>query len=300
VKRVGPVLPNFFIPGAPKCGTTALYHYLREHPEVYMASPKEPNYFASDLRSGRSMSGRRYARLFAHAEPSHRRVGEASTSYLLSEKAIPEIEAALPAPNYIVCARNPIELAESLHRQQLFQGIEDVPCFREAWRLQEARRRGGAPVPRRCPNVRLLLYGDSARVGRQIERMLEYVERERLLVVLLEDLRDDPRGEYRRILRFLDLPDDGREDFPVVNPAGARRFPAIHAWVRRAVAAKNTVGLGYFGERWNALYDRLTARPAQRSTLDPALSQEMADFFADDVERLERITGRALREQYLG
>ena len=79
--------PDFVIAGAPKCGTTSLWNYLRAHPAVFMAANKEPNYFCSDLPAERVASLAEYEALFSTAPP-HALTGEASVFYLYSEVAI--------------------------------------------------------------------------------------------------------------------------------------------------------------------------------------------------------------------
>lgn len=285
------MLPNLIIPGAPKCGTTAIYEYLRAHPDVFMCTPKEPNYFAGYLRPDKPISWIRYCGLFSAAE-SYRYRGDASTNYLLSRTAIPQIEEALECPKYIVCVRNPTDLAISLHRQRLLQGFEDVESFQKAWRLIEKRRSGESPLPAGCPHPELLFYDENARIGSQIELMLEVVEWRRILLIFLEDLRTDPKEEYKRILDFLNLKNDGRTEFDVVNPASVRTWPRLHRLVLRVARAKNRVGIGYCGEAINRLYDKLTVREARGWMEEEDVREELVAYFEDEVEKIERIAGR--------
>lgn len=94
--------PNFFIIGAPKCGTTSLAHWLAQHPEVFMSPVKEPHYFSTDfpLTSWRDPDD--YHSLFEGADTHHKAVGEASVWYLRSREAVPQIEAHYPGARYIV------------------------------------------------------------------------------------------------------------------------------------------------------------------------------------------------------
>src|SRR5690349_21884975 len=100
VQRIAPLLecntvsgkPNFFIVGAPKCGTTALYEYLRPHPNVFLPRVKEPHFFATDLGTYPAVKTRAaYDRLFADSLAEHTRVGEASVYYLRSSAALANI-----------------------------------------------------------------------------------------------------------------------------------------------------------------------------------------------------------------
>jgi hypothetical protein len=131
-----PGRPNFFIVGAPKCGTTALYEYLRLHPNIFMPQYKEPHSFATDLGAYPLIkSPDAYAELFRDACGRHLRVGEASVYYLRSSTAIANIHDFDPEAKIIALFRNPVDLVHALHAQLLYVGEEVVPDFEAAWRL---------------------------------------------------------------------------------------------------------------------------------------------------------------------
>ena len=152
-------IPDFFIIGAPKCGTNALYSYLGGHPHVFMPALKEPQYFCHDfpgLAQVRNQDD--YTRLFEVA-PAGAVLGEASVWYLYSEVAVPAIRAANPATKLIVILRNPIDAAYSLHTQFLRSLKETEDDFEAAWNLQEPRHHGRgcratAPSHGACSTVR--------------------------------------------------------------------------------------------------------------------------------------------------
>ena len=102
--------PNFFIVGAPKCGTTAMTTYLRDHPQIFMPLQKEPHYFAEDYPIFREVwTEKQYLHLFRSADSSHLAVGEASVWYLYSDHALPRIKAFAPDARIIVQVRNPVD-----------------------------------------------------------------------------------------------------------------------------------------------------------------------------------------------
>ena len=293
-----PRLPNFVIAGAPKCGTTSLAAWLGQHPRVYMSPLKEPAYFALDLESRSVRSWEVYTRLFEGAGQQDIAVGEASTAYLFSHAAIPCIEKQLPAVRYIVMIRNPIEMAYSLHEQQQYIGNENVTDFSEAWHLS-AERRGGRKVPARCHEPLMLDYQSFCQLGEQLERLLQIVPSDRILILVLDDLRKDPRVEYSKALEFLGLPDDGRTEFRVHNPAkgwrsrwlgrGVRQFAIAvsTAKYRMNVLPKRSLGVVRF------LQERATKyRP--RAPMSAELRRELRDFYSEDVSKLERILERDL------
>src|SRR5210317_560697 len=114
--------PNFFILGAPKCGTTSLAYWLSQHPNVYVSPDKEPLHYSTDFPASTPHSERSYLDLFAEATEQHIAIGEASVWYLRSKDAVANIENEIPEAKYIVMLRNPVEMAPSLHWQTVFNG----------------------------------------------------------------------------------------------------------------------------------------------------------------------------------
>lgn len=292
-------MPNFFIIGAPKCGTTSLASWLAEHPNVYMSPVKEPNFYNADLGKVK-ITRREYEALFSSATDNHHAIGEASTSYLFSRAAVPNIERELPNSRYIVMVRNPMDMAYSFHEQLLFLGFEHVKSFAEAWRLSEERADGRA-VTRWCHEPELLDYKSVCRLGEQIERLFATVTRDRVLVIVLDDVKENPRREYVRVLDFLGVDDDCRTDFPIENPAKERRWPGLQRVAqmagRASVSAKQRLGVPR--TKGTGVLTKLSAlnthyRP--RPPLPPGLRRELQDYFRDDVLLLSRLLDRDLSE----
>lgn len=127
--------PNFFILGAPKCGTTSMAAWLGEHPRIYTSAIKEPFFFSTDIRNQLVRTRPTYLRLFSGVRKEHLAVGEASATYLFSQAAVPSIEEHLPGARYTVMLRNPVELGYALHDQRIREFNENVKDFRRAWHL---------------------------------------------------------------------------------------------------------------------------------------------------------------------
>lgn len=291
-----PKLPDFFIIGAPKCGTTSLAAWLAEHPRVFISPIKEPFYFSVDLNNRFIKEWDDYRRLFKGPGDEVSVVGEASTTYLFSNAAIPLIERELPGSKYIVMIRNPVDMAYSLHEQQLYSNNETVKDFAMAWRLSPARRSGNQ-VPAHCPEPLLLDYQAFCSLGTQLRRLFSIVPRDRVLVLVLDDIRSEPRTEYLSTLGFLGVPDDGRTDFPVFNAAkqwrSAKAGIAIRWTARKIAVLKHTKNL--LPKRSLGLIDYVQERSAMvrvRPPMSPDLRSELRDFYAQDVRDLEAILGR--------
>lgn len=220
--------PNFFIIGAPKCGTTALAHYLSEHPAVFFSEPKEPFYLSDDYPKLKEQHLLRelddYLKLFKDAAPNiHQSIGEGSTNYLASKNAVSNAIALNPKAKFIVMLRNPVQVVHAYHMEQVWARNEDELNFESAWRLQSARKLGER-IPRSCVAEQFLQYQDLATFSPQIKRLQAVVPAEQVLVLLLDDLKQDPAQVYRKVLKFLELEDDRRSVFPVVNPSHKHRY----------------------------------------------------------------------------
>ena len=282
--------PNFFILGAPKCGTTSLAHWLARHPQVFMPAIKELDYFNTDIRKAFTETWPQYQAHYAPALPSHRAVGEASTGYLRSEVAVPAIEARYPACRYIVCLRNPVDMASAWHRQMLFECWEDVRDFTTAWKLQETRREGHA-LPAGCLEPANLQYARVCALGSQVERLLTHVPAARVHFVLLEDLRDRPREVWRGVQAFLGIDDDGRQRFPALNVASDVPRPLARA-IRATSDFKRRHRIGFGFGILNGLNQRMGKPP--REALPETTRALLREHFRPEVEKLQRYIGRDL------
>ncbi|ADE14477.1 sulfotransferase [Nitrosococcus halophilus Nc 4] len=285
--------PNFFILGAPKCGTTSFASWLSAHPEIFMSSPKEPRYFNRDFQSFfRPRSIKEYEQLFEAADEGHLVVGEATTGYLHSLEAVPAILQYNADAKFLVCLRNPVHMVPSLYSQNLKSGIEKELSLERAWALQKERRRG-VLVPRTCPDPKQLLYGPICSLGEQMERLFKLVSRERVLVILLDDMKIDPRREYRRALDFLGVGDDGRSHFPVENARQIPRYPRLAQGVRVAATVRKRLGIGK-GTGVASIVQSWNNRRAINNLISPEMQEKLCIYFRDDVEKLSKLLGRDL------
>jgi len=295
------VKPNFFIVGAPKCGTTALFRYLRLHPNIYLPAKKEPHFFAQDLGDYPAIKTmEQYLALFAGAKESHLRVGEASVYYLRSAVAIPGIRAFNPEARIIAMFRNPVDMVYSFHSQLLYWSEETVVDFETAWRLQEPRSRG-LDLPLGSRGAFLLQYAEMARLGSQLERLLATFPAAQVKPILYDDFAASPRQVYDEVITFLGLPYDGRTEFPRINDNKRARV----AWLRNLIrkpppvlreayrGVKARVGRKPLDTIRQAVISRLTVNE-RREPLSPEFRAELVEVFRDEVALLGRLLGRDL------
>jgi len=237
-------VPDFFIVGHPKSGTTALYLMLRDHPEIFMPL-KETRFFAPEQRLRLNRLGpdrvprtlEDYLSLFDSAT-SEQRVGEASPEYLMSVGAAGRIAEVQPDARIIAVLREPAEFLRSFHLQSLHNYIETEKDFGKAIMLEDDRRRG-KHVPRLSQSPEMLLYSNLVRYTEQVRRYREVFGSENVMVLAYEDFRRDNDETVRSVLRFLGVDDSVALESVRTNTAPAIRFLALKQIERVVLAAHN-------------------------------------------------------------
>jgi hypothetical protein len=279
--------PNFFIIGAPKCGTTTLLNWLRQHPNVLMPQTIEPHFFNTDHARPGGITRGEYEQLFAPAGDQHLAVGEKSVWYLASRDAVANILDYNSEARFIVCLRNPITMAYALHHQKLWGGSEQIASFANAWKAQDERAAttGGSGLASQ------LLYGPACALGSHVERLASKVPSDRIHMVFLDDMNYDPQAVYGDVLSFLGVA-PFESDFARVNESKIRRSPLIGTVVRsigrtkRALGLNKSVGILSRMESWN--------RVAKKWQPDPKMTDVLKNYYRDDIALLGRLTNRDL------
>jgi hypothetical protein len=289
---------NLFIVGAPKCGTSAWFEYLRSHPDIFFPD-KEYCFFALDLPNFRFIhSEAEYSTLFAESGAA-KVIGEASAMYLFSEAAAEAIRRYNPNSKILIFLREQEEYLPSLHNQFLWEFSEEIQDFETVWRL--SGRRPAKTIPRTCLEPRTLDYAAMGRFREQVERYLAAFPAEQVRVIRFRDWVSDPRATYLEILDFLGVEDDGRDEFPPVNEG--MRYRSRHLvrflyyppeFVRKAVRlVKRIMGL-----QGRAIYQKVVpilSAPGYRKDISPELRDEIRRSYEADNRLLEERLRRSSR-----
>lgn len=281
------IKPNLFIIGAPKCGTTALAEYLRTHPDIFISDPKEPHYFSTDVKTTITNTSK-YLELFEGTGNKKIR-GEASVWYLFSIEAIGKILEFNPDAKFIVMIRNPIEQARSLHAQLVSTGRESESNFDSAWLKSIKNKKARHP---------LTAYEDVSALGSQLECAMQQIPKEQLHIIVFDDLVKNTRREYTRLLKFLNVKDDGRTEFPKVNPGKVVRSNLLHKMghglpkplVNTIFGAKRLLGI----KRLN-ITKRLRAintKVGKTQNVNPETYKQMREVFMPEIHKLEQLLNR--------
>lgn len=290
-------LPTFIVIGAAKAGTTALYWYLSEHPSVFMSPVKETNFFAYNLGpDGKLLYGdpdvhrfpvktlEEYQALFASAGDA-RAIGEASPLYLESPQAPARIRALLPEARIVCSLRHPVDRAYSDYLMYL----------RRRGRRFDAQRELTPTAAWARPDSRWMQV---SRYHAQLARYFESFPRERLHVLLFDDIKANALEATQRVYAFVGVDSAFVPDLETPHAAGG--VPASHRLEgflsRSALIPTLRPWVPARAANW---VRRLRARSLKKApTLPSSLRAELTEHFRDDIRRTGDLTGRSL-DQWL-
>jgi hypothetical protein len=284
--------PNFFLVGAAKSGTTALYHALRRHDDVYLPDPKESHFYAyladpsrmRHLFPSEADARRRFAADYAAVadEPA---IGDASTSSLVVDGTAAAIAADAPSARIVAILRHPVDRAFSHWSHFLALGLDRITDFAEVAALEERRREAGIHFA-----YHYLHWG---RYSSQLPQFFERFGRRRVLVHLYDDLCADSAAVLRETLRFV-----GADAGGPIEPVGRHN----EVLVPRSLPLQRALrGEGRAGRAIAAIIPPAAREAASASAhlgrkheLDPGLRAELTEGFADEISRLEELIDRDL------
>ena len=199
-------IPNLFIVGAARSGTTVLWHYLKSNPQVLMPGDmlfKEPAFF-SDLKRSKFKEFEEYMNIFKGFSDNHKWIGEASTAYLTDPVSAERIYSFNSNAKIIILLRNPVSRACSLYNWMVQQGYEYARTFEQALLLE--KRRKGKKIPNffEPEYYYNFMYFSSGLYYNQVERYKEHFKNN-VLIVKFEKFISNIEIEYNKICQFLEI-----------------------------------------------------------------------------------------------
>jgi hypothetical protein len=294
-----PALPNFLLIGAAKSGTTALYSYLGQHPEIFTCPVKEPKFFAheggapdwrgpGDDRYGRTTVTdiATYLALF-HGASGERAVGEASTQYLYLPRARERIKYYVPRAKLIAILRDPAEVAYAAFLHKRREGLEPFKEFARALESEGARiRENWSPI------------WHYKQRGYYYEHLAGYYRDfspEQIRVYIYDDFKAEPLGVIRDIFRFLGVEDSFVPDMSSKpNRSGVPRSRAVHDFLTgpnpASAALKSLLPEGAYRRGAETVHRWNLARPP----LPPGVRRRLVEEYREDVEKLQALLRRDL------
>lgn len=290
--------PNFIIVGVARCGTTSLFHYLKQHPEIGMSKVKEPKYFSSlDLELPQNGIGDKtvkstiinndeeYEKLFEKTS-NFKSVGEASSDYFYYHKTvIPRIKEKLGDIKIIVCLRNPIERAFSAFNN-LVRDSREYLSFSDGLEEEQNRINNNWDWMWYYKNGGLYAEG------------LEHFQKEftNVKVVFFEDLKSKPQMVLNELFAFLGVKSkilidvstryshSGRPNSKIISLLTSRRNPIVFM-IRRIII--KIIPRKYL--------EKAALKMFLKDTIPSKDRKQLQSFFKKDILKLQLLVNRDLK-----
>jgi hypothetical protein len=289
-------LPNFFILGAAKSGTTTLVDILRQHPQAYLPFDKEPMFFSRDTFYREGLEW--YCRTFFQGAGAFSARGEATPHYLYwAEKVAPRI-MNMPAekpPHFIIILRNPADRAYSWYWNMVREGLEDL-SFEQALAEEPERLQKNVEELRSTGSMQYG-YTRGGHYAEQIAHFLEFFERTRFLFLLQDDLLSDFGGVCRQMFHFLEIDEGVAIQVSASNPASMPRSRWLQKVLQGPSGAKELLKrvlprrMRYRAKRGllnaNAVITRYPPMPAD-------IRRMLQNLFRDENQKLSKMIQRDL------
>lgn len=292
-------MPNFLIIGAAKSGTTTLYDWLTQHPQIYMSSVKETNFFAlenTDPDIFQDTVHQGYLKTFKTTLTEYREqftgvenevaIGEASPSYLYYPQAASKIKHYLPDVKLIAVLRNPVERAYSNFVHHLRDNLETTADFAEALELEPER------IERNWWWG--FHYLNAGFYSVQLKRYLAQFDKERIKIYLFEDLTNNPDAIARDIWQFLqvdeiELPNSDRQ-----NVTGVPKNRFFYNFLTRKNLLKEPLKLVIPQPIRDRFVTKLKNKTLQKPQLSLEIRSQLIDAYREEIEQLQTLIDRDL------
>jgi hypothetical protein len=287
------MLPSVFIVGAPKAGTTSLYHYLKQHPEVFFPETKELNFFSAPDILGQGLYYKTriirkleaYETLYRDAGNAQIR-GDASVSYLFYPAVPTKIKEMVPDARIIIMLRNPVERAYSHYLMDKKLGyvkasFEDIVSGRSTHKLQGLYYQ---------QYVEVGLYAD------QVQRYLDSFGEKQVHIVLFEDFIKDPLTVFQKVSLFLEISDEYEPQLDkhnVFSHPGNKLLGGIYGsdFFRKPVKL-------LLPESWSERIRRLILSNRKKPSLSQEVREKLWKVYVSDVDKLSTILKRDMYDYW--
>lgn len=291
-------MPNFIVIGAGKAGTSSIFYYLKQHPQIYMSPLKEPKFFAlkgeplnfqgpdKDIVNSTSVNTlEAYQDLFQGVSDEIA-IGEASPIYLYSPKAPPRIKDYLPEVKLIAILRNPVERAFSSFTHLLREGYETL-SFEEA--LQEEENR----IQRKW--AALWHYKQKGYYYEQLKRYYDIFDRQQIKVYLYEELQADNIALIQDIYNFVGVDDTFVPDLSQKNVSGTPKSQLLHDLFTKDNSLKSLLKPLFPKQLRRNIADKAIANNlGSKPILAPETGDRLRQLYREDILQLQDLIERDL------
>ncbi|MCB9006582.1 MAG: sulfotransferase [Ardenticatenaceae bacterium] len=293
--------PNFLIIGAAKSGTSAMYHYIRHHPEIYMSPRKETHFFAfenvdpstkgpGDTIPGAVTKLEDYLLLFNDVR-GEKAIGEASPTYLYLPRACERIQHYIPEVRMIAILRNPADRAFSAFMHLTRDGREPIADFGQALALEEERiRMNWGPIWH---------YKNGGLYYEQVKRYFQTFGKEKLKIYLHDEFNQNPQVVLKDVFSFLGVSDSWIPDVSIrPNVSGVPKSERLHKLMHSLFLKPNPLKAASRkmipeNVRWRVT-TQMRNMNITKKPMPPQIREQLIGFFREDVNKLSQLIERDL------
>ena len=278
--------PNFFIVGAPKAGTTSLYYYLLEVPQIYLSPVKEPRFFNSKhvhINSQKISEQKKYLELFKDVKKEIA-IGEASTSYLEDPETPFLIQKAIPNARIIIILRDPVERAYSHYQMEILAKATNLP-FEKIIRMDSNSLK-------KNPHLQGILqpgfYSES------VKRYLEIFGTKQVKILVFEDFIVNTKERVEEIIQFLNIDHQIKNFKSEIHHAPTMdRIPILQNFYENKIVLKIARSLLSPSTRWY-LNEKIFSKNVPRSKMLEKDKIFLQNLYREDVQKLRKILDNSL------
>ncbi|RWQ71092.1 sulfotransferase family protein [Bacillus cereus] len=293
--------PNFFIVGSAKSGTTSMYYYLKDHPDIFFSTPKEPSYFsnkflnypysAEDKRSQFFMSylinnEKEYLKLFESSN-CKKAIGEATPNYLYYNESAIEIKKKVPDAKIIILLRNPVERAFSSYMMNV-RDLDETESFEEALRLEEYRIKQNYHYA--------WFYKKTGLYYKQVKKFLDTFGKDKVKIVLFDDICRDKKGTLKDVCEFLEVDASYYDDydFKMFNVSGRPKVKFINYLLRQKNPIRSAVQkiLPYHFRHKTTFH--ILKMNCKKEDMNSSTRKELQNHFNKDIRDLSSLIKKDL------
>ena len=293
------IMPNFLIIGAAKSGTSAIYHYLKQHPQIYMSPIKEPYFFAFEgeklnfqgpgltINESSIKEIESYRNLFQGVSDEVA-IGEASTLYLYIPKAPTLIKQYVPNIKLIAILRNPVDRAYSSFMHLIRDQQEPITDFAQALKAEESRIQNNWGF--------LWRYQDIGFYSVQLKRYFEKFDRSQIKVYLYDDFKNDPVSLLQDICSFLNVDENFMPDMSIKrNVSGVPKSRLLQNFLRKKPSPLKGVLKTFIpysvGDK---IRGYLLSKNLAKTELQPQVRKQLLQVYREDILKTQDLIGRDL------
>ncbi|PSF37808.1 sulfotransferase [Aphanothece hegewaldii CCALA 016] len=296
------MLPNFLIIGATKSGTTSLYHYLKQHPQIYMSPIKEPRFFASPTENNSVNAPEipwlknnlnewiqdltSYQALFQNVKDEVA-IGEASVMYLFSFFAPTRIKHHIPNVKLIAILRHPVERAYSNFLHAIRDGQETIQCFKLALDAEPERIQAGESP--------LFFYQYKGFYYRYLKKYFQLFDREQIQIHLYEDFQNHPQKTLSSIFQFLDVDSNFVPDTSTkYQVTGFPKNTSVQKLIRLSKPIRQAIRPLLPEKLRDYLYFSIQNNNLEKPQMSPEIRLQLIETYREDILSLQDLIQRDL------